>query len=119
MSDTSRATINKLKNSIQDNSLTARKVSKRLQHGPVRKAGRKYNANFEQHVLDELVFTTIENVNGRSQASIVANFCYSHELTMQAAKKVQVREEFSHDKLVVVLLTLILSEHGFVTVKLY
>lgn len=74
------------------NSITARKVSKWLQHGPVRKAGRKYNTNFEQQVLDELVFTTIEN--GGSQASIVANSA-THMSSSCKQPKVQAREEYA------------------------
>lgn len=44
--------------------------------------------HFELQVLDELIFTAIETVNGRSQASIVAHVGISRELILQAAKKV-------------------------------
>ncbi|KAL3932010.1 MAG: hypothetical protein SGPRY_000882 [Prymnesium sp.] len=47
--------------------------------------------------LDELVFTSLEKVNGREQAAVIANIDYSHDLIILAAKMVQGRPQWKDD----------------------
>lgn len=93
-------TMQRLRSTLQDGSLTAAKVNRWRTNGPVRKAGRKYCEAFERQVLDELVFTSIEKVDNQVKAVIVANVCYSHDLIITAAKKVQARPEWTDEILV-------------------
>ena len=41
--------------------------------GPKKKAGRKYCAEFERRVLDEMVFTSLERVDDEEKAAVIAN----------------------------------------------
>ena len=62
-----------------------------------RKRGRKYTAEFERRVLDEMVFVTVQRVNNEEKAAVAANICYSHDTIIQAAKKVQALSDFKDD----------------------
>lgn len=57
--------------------------------GAKRKLGRKSNQEFRREVLDQLVFTTLERVDGEDRAVVVANVCYSHAMMIQAATTVK------------------------------
>ena len=64
---------------------------------PERKRGRKVNEAFEKAVLDQLVFTTLEKVDGREQALVIANVCYSHAVIAMAVNMVKAQPEFAND----------------------
>lgn len=95
--ESAHKTVKRLKETVGDSSLSAKKVNRWMKHGPKRKAGRKYNEVFERQVLDELVFTSLEKVDNEQKAVVVANVCYSHELIITAAKKVQAKPQWSNE----------------------
>ena len=50
---------------------------------------------FEQAVLDELIYTEVEKVDGIEQFRNVANVAYSYEMIKNVARKVAARPEFA------------------------
>ena len=97
--ESQKRVIQRIKEQVNDNAkqLDSRAVRRWLAHGPSKKRGRKCNAEFELQILDELVFTSLEKVNGREQAAVIANICYSHDLIILAAKMVQGRPQWKDD----------------------
>ena len=61
------------------------------------KRGRKINWSFEEQVVAQLVFTSIEMVDSVEQAVVVANVAYSHSVIRQAAEVAQGMPAFAED----------------------
>ena len=59
--------------------------------------GRKVNTAFKQAVVDELIFTSLEKVDGAEKAVVEANVMYSHALIVSAAESVKQMEQFKDD----------------------
>ncbi|KAL3927160.1 MAG: hypothetical protein SGPRY_002955 [Prymnesium sp.] len=99
--ESQKRAIKRIKEQVHDNAkqFESRAVRHWLAHGPSFKRGRKCNAEFELHILDELVSTSLAKVNGREQAAVIANICYSHDLIILAAKMVQGRPQWKVVKL--------------------
>ena len=70
-------------------STTGKRKRKRKHAG-----GRKPNLEFEQAVLDQLIFTSLEKVDGKDSAVIEANVTFSYALIIHAGQKVQKEERF-------------------------
>lgn len=79
----------RIREAVGVSNLQLQSVEKWGTAGPNRKRGRKVDDDFEREILDQLVFTTLERVHNKEQASVVANVCYSHAVIVTAAKKVQ------------------------------
>ena len=62
-----------------------------------RRMGRPTNEAFEQHVLDGMIFASVQKVDNEDKAAVIANVCYSHDIIVHAAKKVQREEAFQSD----------------------
>ena len=50
---------------------------------------------FESAVFDELIYTEVENIDGKEQAVVKANVTYSYALIKKAAEKVKSQEAFA------------------------
>ena len=60
-------------------------TGKKAKHG----GGPKVNLTFEHAVLDELIFTSLEKVDGKEKAVVEANVAFSHDIIRRAAVKVR------------------------------
>ena len=80
--------------------VTGKQLQRWRTAGPRKKSGPKVNSAFEQAVLDELVYTSIEQVDGAAKAVVVANVTHSYAVIKLAAKKVQKKDQFKSHELV-------------------
>ena len=55
-----------------------------------RGGGRRVDLEYEQAVIDQLIFTTLETVDNKEKAVVQANVMYSNDLVVRAARKVHV-----------------------------
>ena len=62
-----------------------------------KRSGPKPNLEFEEAVLDQLIFTTLEKIDGKERAKIEANVMYSNAILSRAARKVQESARFKDD----------------------
>ena len=68
-------------------------LKRQRQHG----GGRRVNMTYEAAVVDELIFTSLELVDGKEKAVVQANVAFSHALIIRAAQKVQRSLVFKDD----------------------
>lgn len=87
----------KIRKASGNNKLRVQTVERWNEARCERKRGRKVNTEFEQHILDELVYTTVEKVNNQETAVVMANVCYSHDLIRLAAEKVRQQPQWKDD----------------------
>lgn len=65
---------------------------------PNKKArGRTVDLPFEQAVLDEVIYTSLQAVNGREKAVVEANVAYSYALLKRAARKIKASPAFQNN----------------------
>ena len=62
------------------------------------KGGRKPNIEFEQQVLDEVIFTSVQKVDDEVKAVVEANVAFTHAVIIIAAQKVQAKEEWQGNR---------------------
>eukprot|EP00966_Prymnesium_polylepis_P068996 1602856-Prymnesium_polylepis.1 len=62
-----------------------------------RKSGVKPYVEFEKAVLDDLIYSEVELIDGKETAVVKANVVYSHAMIETAAKKIQATDEFKFD----------------------
>ena len=66
--------------------------------GPLNKRGRKTSPVFEAHIIGQLIYTRIENIDGVDQAVVQANVAHSWHVIKLAAEQVQKWPQFLDDQ---------------------
>jgi len=96
-----RATVSMVQNVTGITTLSRSMLHRWKTAGPTRKVGRKVNVEFEQAVLGEVLYTTLERVDAQEKAAVVvANVCYSHNIVKVAAAKAKELPAFKDDLVV-------------------
>ena len=65
---------------------------------PGRRRGRKVNKEFEEAVLGQLIFTSLQEVEEEEKAVVVANVIYSQDVVQTAAAMVKKLPQFIQDE---------------------
>lgn len=80
--------------------VTAQQVKRWMEAKPAKKMGRPVNDEFEQGVLDNLVFTEIVKKDSADEIAVVANVAYSYASIRQAAIMGASEEKFENEETV-------------------
>ena len=62
------------------------------------KGGRRVNEAFESAVRDQLIYTELEQVDGKEKAVVKANVVHGYAIIRRAAQKAQKSEQFAADR---------------------
>ena len=87
----------KVRSAVGDKKLRVQNVERWGVAKVIKKRGRKVNEAFEQAVLDQLVFTTLEKVDNVEKAVVIANVCYSHDIIRRAVEMTLQQPSFKDD----------------------
>jgi len=78
-------------------SVTRKMVEEWTKAGPARKRGPKVNDEYERHVISQLIYTEMENVENVETAVVKANVAHSHAVIKRAGEIVQKWPAFAQD----------------------
>ena len=78
-------------------SVQGRQLTSWAKAGPQRKRGPKRNEDFRSAVLDQLIYTQVQDVNSADSVAVLANVAYTYEIIKLAAERVQQFPEYADD----------------------
>jgi hypothetical protein len=78
-------------------SMVHRWAQKEEDNPPPRKRGVKAQVDFEKEVINELIYTSVAEVDSPTEACVVANVAYSYWIVTAAARKVQALASWADD----------------------